>query len=104
LKKKFIHVDKAKLVNDYKECYGVLTIPDQQKQTIKIHVSDLGTNYFEAYPIHESQQIKKNPNGYSEISFELIPTIELTRLFLSQGKHVKIVEPLWFIGFTEKLK
>ena len=104
LKKKFIHVDKVKLVNEYKDSYGVLTIPDQKKQTIKIEVTDLGTNYFEAYPIHESQQIKKNPNGYSVISFELIPTIELTRLILSQGRHVKIIEPLWLIGFTEKLK
>ena len=104
LRKKFISIDKVKLVSEYKDCYGVLAIPEQKKQMIKIHVSNLGTNYFEAYPIHESQKIKKDPDGFSVISFDIIPTIELTRLFLSHGRHVKIIEPIWFIGFTEKLK
>lgn len=103
LKKKFINVERTvfeKVTSDY---YGVLPIANEEKQTIKIHVSDMVTNYFEAYPIHESQQITKEPNGFSVISFNLIPTVELTRLFMSYGRHIKINEPQWLFEFTENL-
>ncbi len=104
LKKTFISVDKAIIEREAKDYYGVFPIPKQKKQRIKIQVSDLATNYFEAYPLHESQKIKKEPNGYSIVSFQLVPTIELTRLFLSHGHHIQIIEPQWLIEFTENLK
>jgi predicted DNA-binding transcriptional regulator YafY len=104
LKKKFVPVEssiKEKEANDY---YGVFPIPNQKKQRIKIHVSALVTNYFEAYPIHESQKIEKEASGSSIISYNLIPTIELTRLILSHGYHVQVIEPKWLIEFTDNLK
>ena len=104
LKKPFIAVDRTELDSLAKDYYGVFPIPNQQKQKIKIRVSALATNYFQAYPLHESQLIKKQPDGYSFIRFELIPTIELTRLFLSHGRHVEIMEPKWLITFTENLR
>jgi predicted DNA-binding transcriptional regulator YafY len=104
LKKPFISVDRTELDSLAKDYYGVFPIPNQQKQKIKIRVSALATNYFQAYPLHESQFINKQPNGYSYIRFELIPTIELTRLFLSHGRHVQIMEPKWLIEFTENLR
>jgi predicted DNA-binding transcriptional regulator YafY len=103
LKKKFINVEKNVLEKATSSYYGVLPIANQEKQTIKISISDLVTNYFEAYPIHESQQISKEPNGFSIISFYLIPTMELTRLFLSYGKDIKIIEPSWLIDYTKTL-
>ena len=104
LKKTFIKVEKAIIEQEANDYYGVFPIPNQKKQCIKIRLSDLATNYFEAYPIHESQKILKEPDGYSIVTFQLVPTIELTRLFLSHGYHVEILEPLWFIEFTENLK
>jgi len=104
LKKKYIPVDKSTCEKEAHDYYGVFPIPNQKKQGVKIHVSALVTNYFEAYPIHESQVIEKEANGSSVISFNLIPTIELTRLFLSHGYHVKVIEPKWLIEFTENLK
>ena len=103
LKKPFVSVDRTELDSLSKDYYGIFPIPNQKKQRVKIRVSSLATNYFQAYPIHESQQIKKEPDGYSIISFHLIPTIELTRLFLSHGHHIEITEPKWLISFTEKL-
>ena len=104
LKKKFIPVESAIIEREANNYYGVFPIPNQKKQRIKIHVSALATNYFEAYPIHESQQIKKQEDGSSVISYYLIPTIELTRLILSHGYHVNVIEPKWLIDFTENLK
>jgi predicted DNA-binding transcriptional regulator YafY len=104
LKKKYITVEKSAREKEANDYYGVFPIPNQKKQGVKIQVSALVTNYFEAYPIHESQLIKKEESGSSVISYNLIPTIELTRLFLSHGYHVKVIEPKWLIEFTENLK
>ncbi len=104
LKKKYIPVEKSTREKEAHDYYGVFPIPNQKKQGVKIHVSALVTNYFEAYPIHESQLIKKEESGSSIISYNLIPTLELTRLFLSHGYHVKVIEPKWLIEFTDNLK
>lgn len=104
LKKKYIPVEKSAREKEANDYYGVFPIPNQKKQGVKIHVSALVTNYFEAYPIHESQLIKKEESGSSVISYNLIPTLELTRLFLSHGYHVKVIEPKWLIEFTDNLK
>lgn len=104
LRKSFISVNRKIVESAISDYYGVFPIPNQKKQKVKILVSALGTNYFEAYPIHESQKIKKEPDGFSFITFNLVPTLELTRLFLSHGRHVEVKEPEWLIDFTEKLK
>ncbi|MBU3658495.1 MAG: WYL domain-containing protein [Flavobacteriales bacterium] len=104
LRKSFISVNRKIVESAISDYYGVFPIPNQKKQKVKILVSALGTNYFEAYPIHESQKIQKEPNGFSYITFNLVPTLELTRLFLSHGRHVEVKEPEWLIDFTEKLK
>ena len=54
--------------------------------------------------IHISQEVEKQAQGSAIIHFELIPTIELTRLFLSHGHHVKVQAPSWYVEFTQKLK
>jgi predicted DNA-binding transcriptional regulator YafY len=104
LKKAFIEVKKSDLYNSKSAYYGVFPIPDQKQCKIKIRVSALSTQYFEAYPLHESQEIKKNPKGFSMITFDILPTVELARLFLSYGHHVKVMEPKWLITFIENLK
>jgi predicted DNA-binding transcriptional regulator YafY len=104
LRKPFHSVDRKIIESTLSDYYGVFPIPNQNKQKVKILVSALATNYFEAYPIHESQKIKKEPDGYSYITFHVVPTLELTRLFLSHGHHVEVKEPEWLIDFTENLK
>ena len=104
LRKPFVPVNKTIAESASHDYYGVFPIPGQKKQKVKIQVSAMATQYFQAYPLHESQKIKKDPAGYSMISFHLIPTVELTRLFLSHGKHVEIVEPAWLTTFTYNLK
>ena len=44
LKKKFANIDKAKLVNEYKDCYGVLTIPDQAPSGNNYYTSTVTTD------------------------------------------------------------
>ncbi|NBV92480.1 MAG: WYL domain-containing protein [Flavobacteriia bacterium] len=102
-KKKFIHSELSEIDTYLNDVYGVFPIPGAQKEKVKIKASKLSTHYFQAYPLHESQAIKKNPSGTSEISFELIPSIELAQYFLSRGSHVTLLSPTWFVNFTKDL-
>lgn len=103
IRKKFIKPDLTQTKAYLNDVYGVFPVPEAKKETIEIHVSELGTHYLQAYPLHTSQRIEKYNEGTSLITFELIPSIELARYFLSQGRHVTILQPTWFSKFTQDL-
>jgi predicted DNA-binding transcriptional regulator YafY len=49
-----------------------------------------------AYPLHPSQEVlKRLEYGNSEITYQLIPSYELIRLFRSYGNDIKVIEPQW---------
>lgn len=103
LKRTFVNTDIDKVQEYLHDVYGVFPIPRSKKEQIEILVSQLGTHYFQAYPLHQSQKIIKNNDGSSIITFEMIPSVELARFCLSQGRHVKILKPSWFNLFTKEL-
>ncbi len=103
LKRNFIPTDVKKITPLVTATYGVFILKGAKKEKIKILVSPFVTSYFSAYPIHESQEISKFNGGASMITFDLIPTLELAKLFLSHGKHLTVVEPDWFKGVYENL-
>ncbi len=103
LKKKFIKTDITIITDFLNNVYGVYPIPEATLETVELNVSRLGTHYFLAYPLHESQTLTKNDDGSSTISFKLIPSVELARYILSQGKLVSIQGPEWFKNFTLNL-
>jgi predicted DNA-binding transcriptional regulator YafY len=103
LNKPYKRFDQQTTFDLLANAYGVFPIPDKKKQRITLEVSSLITHYFEAYPIHNSQQIKKHADGTAQITLELVPTIELARLILWQGYHVQHISPKWFADFTKAL-
>ena len=104
LGKSFHQIDTQATFDVLAHSYGVFPIPDKKKQRIKLGVSSLATHYFEAYPLHGSQVLKKAADGSAILTFELFPTIELSRLILWHGRHVEVLSPKWFHQFTEDLK
>lgn len=103
VKKKFINTNIEEINSYLNDVYGVFPIPKSRKEKITILASGLATHYFQAYPIHKSQSIKKNGSGTSEITFDLVPSVELARFFLSQGSQIRIASPKWFIQFSKDL-
>jgi predicted DNA-binding transcriptional regulator YafY len=103
LNKPYKRFDQQTTFDLLANAYGVFPIPDKKKQRITLEVSSLITHYFEAYPIHNSQQIKKHADGTAQITLELVPTIELARLILWHGYHVQHIAPKWFADFTKAL-
>lgn len=103
LKKQYVAANPTEVKAFLNDVFGVFPIPHAKKEVVKIHVTQLGTHYFQAYPIHASQKIVKESTGTSHITFEIVPSVELARYFLSQGRHVEIKAPKWFKRFAEAL-
>jgi predicted DNA-binding transcriptional regulator YafY len=103
LKKHFQKLDYSTRQKYVLEMYGVHPINGLKTERIVIRVSRRVTHDFLAYPLHDSQIIEKKGSGRSMISFNVVPSIELARYFLSLGKEIVVQEPHWFKEFTKTL-
>jgi len=103
LKRPFLKFDTTATFETLAHSYGVFPIPGKKKQRVTLKVSSLITHYFEAYPLHESQLMKKNPDGSATLIFEIVPTIEFARLILWHGYHIEQIQPKWLAAFTQEL-
>lgn len=103
LKRKFIDCDSKEVESYCNDIYGVYPIENQPKQSITFLTSIKITNYFEAYPIHFSQKAEKNESGSSFFKIEVVPSMELIRLFRSYGKNLEVINPEWLRIETKTL-
>lgn len=104
LKRKYKVCNKKEIENYCNDIYGVYPIENQKKQEITFLTSIDITNYFEAYPIHPSQKAKKRSSGSSFFIINVIPSIELIKLFRSYGKHLEVIHPNWLRQQTQSLR
>jgi predicted DNA-binding transcriptional regulator YafY len=103
LKRKYIESNDKEVESYCKDIYGVYPIENQPKQRITFLTSIKITNYFEAYPIHPSQSAEKNESGSSFFTLDVVPSIELIRLFRSYGKNLEVINPEWLRLETKTL-
>jgi len=104
LRENYIKADAKEQEIYMNDVYGVYPLSDEPKQVIQVEASPLATNYFQAYPIHKSQKVKVHNHGSSTISFKLVPSMELVRLFMSYGKEIQITKPTWMRHYIENAK
>ena len=95
LQKSFQEANAVEQEEYFKDVYGVYPIKGEQKQKIIFRASPMATNYLQAHPIHESQNVVKKEYADSVATLELIPSVELVRLFRSYGRDILIIEPEW---------
>jgi predicted DNA-binding transcriptional regulator YafY len=103
LKRKYIASDNKEVESYCNDIYGVYPIENQPKQQITFLTSIKITNYFEAYPIHASQKAEKNESGSSFFTIDVVPSMELIRLFRSYGKNLEVISPQWLRDQTKTL-
>lgn len=103
LKRKYVATDAKEVENYCNDIYGVYPIENQPKQIITFLTSIKITNYFEAYPIHFSQKPEKNESGSCFFTINVVPSMELIRLFRSYGKNLEVINPEWLRQQTKTL-
>jgi predicted DNA-binding transcriptional regulator YafY len=103
LKRKYVDINEKEVDCYCNDIYGVYPIENQPKQRITFLTSIKITNYFEAYPIHFSQHPEKNESGSSFFTIDVVPSIELIRLFRSYGKNLEVISPEWLRVQTKTL-
>ena len=103
LKRKYIESNSNEVESYCNDIYGVYPLENQPKQTIRFLTSIKITNYFEAYPIHVTQKGEKNESGSSFFTIEVVPSIELIRLFRSYGRNLEVIHPNWLREQTKTL-
>ena len=94
LNRKFISTPQDIVSSYYKDIYGVYPYKNEPKQEIVFFANPIISNYFEAYPIHESQVCEKTDYGYV-FTLQLIPSMELIKLLRSYGAELGVLEPQW---------
>jgi predicted DNA-binding transcriptional regulator YafY len=104
LNKPFVSSDYKTVYEFLNDMYGVFPIDQHVKTEIKLHVRTMLTHYLHAYPIHKSQHLEKRNDGDSIVTFHLIPTVELARYILSNGKSINVLSPQWFKDFIHHLQ
>ena len=103
IKRKYIDSDEKEVESYCNDIYGVYPIENQPKQIITFLTYIKITNYFEAYPIHSSQRPEKNESGSSFFTIDVVPSMELIRLFRSYGKNLEVINPEWLRAKTKTL-
>ncbi|KAB1157939.1 helix-turn-helix transcriptional regulator [Flavobacterium luteum] len=103
LKRKYVDSDEKEVESYCNDIYGVYPIENQPKQSITFLTSIKITNYFEAYPIHSSQKSEKNESGSCFFTIDVVPSVELIRLFRSYGKNLEVINPQWLRENTKTL-
>lgn len=95
LKRKYNAINQTDIDLYCNDIYGVYPYENQSKQKVVFKTTPLITNYFESYPIHESQKANKTQYGYCDFTIDIVPSIELVRLFRSYGNELKVQSPEW---------
>lgn len=77
----------------FDDIIGVSMVPDQDKEVIRLKVSDAQYPYIESKPIHHSQRVVSDEPGNIVIEIEVIPNPELIQRLLSFGDNVVVMMP-----------
>lgn len=74
-----------------------------KREIIKLAVSNFLLPYWKSKPVHPSQRITTETiNGYTVVTFVLIPNLDLIKLIVSGVGDVKLIEPKALKTFIQK--
>jgi len=79
----------------FEECFGVLANDDTVAQRIVIRVFGDERLYVRDLPIHKSQRVIGQGDGYTDFELFMRPTIDLSTHFVSRSFLIKVLEPQW---------
>lgn len=73
-----------------------VSMPEGQKtERVLLRVTPLRAKYLSTKPLHVSQKLVEQGDGFVLFELQVIPNIELERLILSLGEEAVVLQPEW---------
>ena len=79
----------------FEECYGVLANDDTEAERLVIRAFGEEQFYMKDLPIHKSQRVIGQGEGYTDYEYFMCPTIDMSAHLLSRSRQIKVLEPQW---------
>ena len=90
--KTFIDCSITDILEKYKHIIGITLLKERiEKIVFRVHSQRAG--YLKTKPIHYTQQIVKDTDGYTDFQVEVIPNKEFYSLMLSYGGDLELLRP-----------
>lgn len=77
----------------FADSYGIIREDAVVPQLIKLRVEREQANYFRSLPLHSSQRVVNETEGYVTFSLRLCPTYDFVMELMSHGPRVEVLEP-----------
>jgi len=77
----------------FRNCFGVISSPDDNPQEVVLSFDPFQGKYIKSYPLHESQKILKYNSDELLISLTIFVTHDFFMELLSYGDNVKVIRP-----------
>lgn len=76
--------------------FGIIVGSDAKPTKVELKVDKDQVKYIKSLPLHHSQTIIEETDGYTLFSYYLVPTFDFEQEILSRGETVEVVTPEWF--------
>ena len=73
--------------------FGIIVDQAYPAETIQLEVYGTKAKYFKALPLHHSQKIIYEGDGYTQFQYYMSPTYDLKQELLSHGDEIRVIAP-----------
>lgn len=85
----------------FRECYGVIVGDDTPCEQVVLRAFTPENNYMAGLPLHSSQRMVGQGNGYTDFELTLRPTVDFRNFVMSRGRYIKVLSPQWLADHME---
>jgi hypothetical protein len=79
----------------FHHCFGIIHNEGTEPETVEVRVAGNQRRYFETLPLHHSQTLVEENNGYTVFQYLVYPTYYFVQELLSHGEKIEIIKPIW---------
>ena len=85
----------------FQDAFGIYVEPELKAEEILVKADKDQSNFLKGLPLHHSQRIIEETDGYTIFSWRLKPSYDFIQQLLTMNAHIEVLEP---ISLREKMK
>ena len=89
--------------NDYFDDYfGIVVLPEKEVEVIRIKTYGIKTKYFQTLPLHHTQRMTEQGDGYAVFEYRMKVTYDLIMEILSHSFEVEVLQPAELVNEVKR--